>query len=289
MSKMSHIVLQWLMLICSVFTENYNFCMQSKQWLGTSFLQTELHFKSPELSYSVWQRELCVTTNRPHWQFFVMSKKKIRMKGLQQVLGDKTCHLEVARSASLARQYCMKLSTRIEGPFEHGVMATSVENVVSCLTKTSVLEVLTNQPQLWRSVRSLQAVRAMTMACRTSAPTMAIAFVGETGSGKTKITSIISSFVGTTYWKNASPWWDGYDQQALVVLDDFRGDNMRVQEFLALVNPAPLQVQIKGGTCQINSNGFIYTSNVRVQDWWRGLDYATAAAVRRRIKEYLVY
>lgn len=149
------------------------------------------------------------------------------------------------------------------------------------MLKTSTVQsVLENHSHLWRAVRSLQCVRAMYLQPRTQAP-KAFFLTGPTGCGKTQYALTVSRFLPSVYWKNDTKWWDGYEQQTLIVWDEFRGCPPGF--FLSFLNYVPLQVETKGGSIHLNSPIVVFTTNLSLQDCFPGVDQATFAAIRRRV------
>jgi len=81
---------------------------------------------------------------------------------------------------------------------------------------------------------------------------------GPTGTGKSHLA-----------WEQAGPdayapiswkWWDGYDGQEHVVLDDIRADWAPYNSFLQLFDKYPLRVECKGGSRQFLAKKIWVTS-----------------------------
>ncbi len=64
-------------------------------------------FLSGKFKYMIYGKEICPTTGTPHLQGFLQMAKKIRFRGLKQLLGDKY-HLEQAEHPWFAAEYCKK-------------------------------------------------------------------------------------------------------------------------------------------------------------------------------------
>jgi len=260
---------------------------QSKNWIGTSFDEEMVLPPRTLLEYACYQREKCPSSGKLHWQFFVVFTTKRRFKGAKSLLGDKV-HLELCKCPEKGRLYCMKEETRESAPIEIGHFG-SPECMVDILRKRSICEVLKEQPQLWRSVRQMQVVQDLLMEKRTNQP-KCILLTGVTGSGKSKIASLIAQFVGSSYFKPPGKWWDHYLQQELVVIDEFRGqETMIVQEFLTLVNHLPYIVERKGSSVQFASDWIFLTSNLSVEDMYKHVDILTLNAIKRRVTVLHVY
>lgn len=82
-------------------------------------------------------------------------------------------------------------------------------------------------------------------------------FHGSTGTGKTR-TAFESEPLA--YFKSPSHhWWDGYEHQEAVIIDDYRRDFCKFSDLLRLFDRYPLQVQTKGGTVQFTSRRIYVT------------------------------
>lgn len=255
--------------------------MQSRSWIGTSYRVAE--FALPEvIQYGVYQTEKCPTTGRVHVQFFVQFKKRLRLTGVKKMFpGD---HLEIARDPKSARAYCMKEESRVSSPCEKGTfdLPVDVEDLVMMVKRKRVSDILEEQPKLWRSLRQLMDLRQLFSLPR-DAPTLGYLFVGKTGCGKTRTASLISQFVGDTYWHDCSQWWNGYDGQELVILDEFRGQ-FEPSQVLRLLDRTPYKVPTKGSYVNFCSKAIIMTSNIDLASMYKVLDLATVEAFCRRIK-----
>ena len=54
-------------------------------------------------------------------------------------------------------------------------------------------------------------------------------------------------------------WWDGYDADEHVIMDDIRADSMRFNTLLGILDRYPCRVEFKGGTRQLLANVIIIT------------------------------
>lgn len=256
--------------------------MQCRFWIGTSY---RLDFSLPQdLQYGVYQKEMCPSTSRIHCQFFVVFSQRKRLDQVKKIFpGD---HVEPSRHPVEARAYCMKEATRVEGPFEIGSLGPWAKkakdvNIPKEMAGKRVREYMEEHPDMWRSIRTLRELRSE-VAPRREALTQGILFTGRTGTGKTKLSSLISQFVGfdETYWKPAGKWWNGYDQEKLVIYDEFRGQT-EVSELLKLLDRTPHQVEYKGGVTQFNSRLVIFCSNLPLGQMYF-CDMPTLEAIKRR-------
>jgi hypothetical protein len=71
-------------------------------------------------------------------------------------------------------------------------------------------------------------------------------------------------------------WWDGYQGQECVVVDEFYGW-IPQNTLLRLLDRQPVSVQVKGGSRQLRAYTWYFTSNKHPDQWWprTGLDAAS--------------
>lgn len=83
---------------------------------------------------------------------------------------------------------------------------------------------------------------------------------GDTGTGKTRYAL---QQAPTAYWKPISGrgenWWDGYDGQDDVIIDEFRPEQYSLQFLLQLFDCYPMQVPFKGGFIQFRARRIFLT------------------------------
>jgi len=92
-----------------------------------------------------------------------------------------------------------------------------------------------------------------------------IILVGPSGTGKSRYARTIYPLA---YWKSKGPWWDGYDGEETVVIDEMYGSCFPFSEFLQLLDRYPYKVPIKGGTVEFVSRRIVMTSNQHPRDWY---------------------
>ncbi len=101
---------------------------------------------------------------------------------------------------------------------------------------------------------------------------------GVTGTGKSR-----AAFDHPDYYRLASAkWYDGYDRQKRLVIDEFAGW-IPLHEMLTLLDGHPLQKQQKGGFCYAYWDEVIITSNKPIDDWYKDPSPEHMKALLRRI------
>ncbi len=203
---------------------------RSRRWAWTTFEPACPEFLPP-LSYMVCGLETCPTTQREHWQGYLELETKLRLTSLKLLPGFAAAHLEIAQGTLEENQdYCLK--TCGENYLEFGEpmlqgQRTDLTAFASAITAgdTTVDEILLAHPHTYhvygRTLLALEDLRSQSLV-RTGKPTV-YWFWGPTGTGKTR-TALEDSNPETRWiWTDDHGWWDGYQGQSDVVLDDFRG------------------------------------------------------------------
>ncbi len=89
------------------------------------------------------------------------------------------------------------------------------------------------------------------------------------------------------YWKPVGEWWDGYDGQEDVVMDDFYGW-LKWSFLLNLLDRYPMLVPIKGGTKEFVAKRVFITSNKKPEMWYPNqIDIAPLVRRLEHVEEIL--
>lgn len=104
---------------------------------------------------------------------------------------------------------------------------------------------------------------------------------GRTGTGKSRRAwdeAGIDSFPKDPRTK----FWDGYQGQRNVVIDEFRG-SIDISHLLRWLDRYPVIVEVKGSSVVLKAEEIWITSNIHPSEWYTDLDEETKAALLRRI------
>jgi len=124
------------------------------------------------------------------------------------------------------------------------------ERILSGETLRNIAMDIEGAPTVVKYFRGLTALRNLLRPRRTAVPRIFWCY-GKTGSGKTKACfEEAERLCGTEgCWISAMglQWFDGYDGQPAVVIDDFRSKHIKFAYLLRLLDRYPLRVAFKGG------------------------------------------
>lgn len=247
------------------------------------------------VKFLCYQVEVGEQGGHVHLQGCVCFAKAKRLATLKKFC--KRAHWEVMRGTPKeAAAYCSKASTRLAGPFVHGDCpdgqgarhdVTAVFSLVKeHKTNLEILNItdgasakLAKQIEYMRftlmggeSDRQLQGVRVITL-------------FGSTGTGKTyAAVNLIAQ--NTDYFiltapsaKNSQLWFDGYQGQHILIIDDFNGDCIPFNYMLRLLDVYAMPVQIKGGFVWATWTLVVITTNTFPAAWYTSVN--TAPLCRR--------
>ncbi len=241
--------------------------MAARGWCFTSYktheeFQDGLREQEP-LLYICWGVERCPTTSRVHLQGYLRCSRPIRMAGAKRLCGDQSLHLERRRGTEgEAVKYCQKDLDKDAGAgcvgFFHEWGERSKQGKrsdIDCIR--AVIKDGGGMRHVIEAATSVQAVLAAPkfltyMECgkRDGAPDVRW-YWGPTGTGKTRaaIAEAERDFGVDPLWTSSDSlkWFDGYDAHEVVLLDDFRSDDIKLRWMLRLLDRYAVRVQNKGG------------------------------------------
>jgi hypothetical protein len=246
----------------------------------------------PCLKYAVFQEEEGDNGTR-HFQGYLELNARKSFAWIKRRLSPRL-HLEQRRgTAQQAKDYATKEETRVSGPFECGTWSpttqgqrTDLESAIDTLrTSKSLKRVAEEHPvEFVKFGRGLQHLRLYTMPRRESPPTIHLYF-GGTGIGKS---FAARSRHGPCFYSKPpdTKWFDGYDGEECLLLDDFAGaaSKLSLQYLLVLLDEYDAKLEVKGGYVPLLSTSIVITTNIHPRTWY---DYSNREeqyrALARRI------
>lgn len=217
-----------------------------RHWCFTDW-KCEVKYDSTWMNYLIIGEEIAPTTNNKHFQCHVYSSKKIRFSQIKKLLPI-GCHIERSIDPDASIKYCMK-----EGKYqefghkpEQGKRNDLIAIKDSIMNGKKVNELVLEDPmcyhQYGRTLNKIEDIKNSQMK-RDFVPYVEWIY-GPTGTGKSHY---VYSKEGDLYSKsfNDDKWWDGYNYQEAVLLDDYRGE-MKYNELLKLLDKYPYTVPRRG-------------------------------------------
>lgn len=248
------------------------------------------------IKYLIFQRE----QGDQHTEHFQGYVEFITLKSLAQVRGWlPLAHWEIRRGSRLqARDYCRKEESRIEGPWEVGTfmqqgertdLVQFIADVREGLQTSELIDrhpgVMCRYPRFVGTIRTAQ-VRQRRLDLRVEL------HYGDTGLGKTRSAYDRYPELYAIPITNGQMWFDGYDGQEVVLMDDFAGaaSKMELVKFLRLIDIYPVLVPVKGSHVYFEPMTIIVTTNLHPRNWWNWENRETQyRALARRIHQIFYY
>lgn len=194
-------------------------------------------------------------------------------------------HIEAAKgSHEQNRKYCTKDGLYFEfGTIPQQGKRSDLDDIRDMINNKVPMQQIAQQHfgSFIRYSKGIERYQSLMFTERTTKPKV-IWVYGPTGSGKTRYaTSISSSF----YIKDHTQWWDGYQQQDVIVIDDFDG-RWPFRDLLRLLDRYPYRGQYKGGYIAINSPYIVITCDRSIDECMCQLDDGELSQLKRRIDKF---
>ncbi len=242
-------------------------------------------------SFVIFQEELCPTTQKEHLQFYGELNKLTRLNAIKKFFNDKTIHIEKRLgSQTQAIEYCSKSDTRKSAPITVGLkkqqgQRNDIKGIIADVKEgkklVDIIEDLENPN--YQQIKCAMTLKSIFSHKRTIKPKV-IWIYGSTGTGKTRY---VFEKYSDIYVKDMTKWWDGYDQQETILVDDYRRDFCKFHELLTLTDRYPCRREFKGGSVQINSPNIIFTSPHSPLETWANRDDEDIEQLTRRIDKII--
>lgn len=254
----------------------------------------------PMCKYCIYSLELTVNekskTENFHFQGYLELNGTHRMTALHKLPGLETAHFEVRRGSQAdAIKYCSKDDeTHLEGPFVWGEPARQG-------ARSDLLEIqikLDNRAPLTVIYRDHFASSARhgkffkeykrQVTTPRNFKTKCFLFVGPAGVGKSTLMKLIAARLGSVYKvpqkKGSGLYFDDYDGQDVMILDEMNGNKMPPEDFNSLVDEHEHVCTVHGGAGhQMVSKYLFIGSNYAPKFWWKKRTPAQLYQTTRRI------
>ena len=264
-----------------------------------------------QVTYVSYQIERAPDTGKLHVQGMISFKNPKGMSLVKHTIGNEP-HVEICKDPVKAAEYTQKAETRVAGPWEHGE-----KPVGKGKKKVKVME------EIYKAVKSGRRTSDMVDAnpgfiAHGNAIKLARFCVNETHSDRQRLKAlkVILSYgetdLGKTYSainfiakdgdyyivsppmvKGGAVWFDGYEGQKTLILDDWDGQCIPISSLKRWLDVYKLQLQVKGGYTWAEWDTVVITSNLHPNRWFINFDGTENSAIvqpfRRRITEIRHY
>lgn len=239
------------------------------------------------IKFICWGREVS-KSGTPHLQGYVEFSKPIRMVGAKKLpgFGRASLHNRLGTRAQ-AIKYCGK-----DAPLESFGVCKGQGSRSDLL---AVKEIIDDGGTLLdvadasfgtylryeRGIRSYKRLKQQDRDWEMEV----LVFWGVPGSGKSrKAYEYGDVYFVPTPRDGSAVWFDGYEGQETIVLDDFYGW-LRWSFLLKLLDRYPMELPVKGGFERMRSRRVVITSNTNPSQWYDYDEKKQVSALKRRVTE----
>lgn len=274
-------------------------------WVLNNPREDELVILQDGAAYIKWQLERG-ERGTPHYQGYLECKKSSGLLEAKRILGLGRSHLEPTNSAAYIA-YVWKEESRIGGPWQLG--REPGETTEQCnrngnLKRIGELlvgggvrnlrDIAREYPIEWikygRGIRDLRAT-LLPDRDRHTRPSIKI-YLGDSGKGKSR--SIYDQFESRSLFKKAgtSKWFNGYDGQEILWLEEFTGwEEIPPELLLQICDWYPLELETKFGFVPLSAKVVILSSTQHWGAWYKGTKWEVLWQTKgldfqRRVEEF---
>lgn len=272
-------------------SRNRNFCFTLNNYTDEEY--NNICDLSRQAHYLVVGKEVG-ENGTPHLQGFIMFNNKKSFDQIKNLINNQRVHIEACLGSPKQNEtYCKKDNNFIEfgTPPKGSGARTDLDAVTDLIKSGATMDEIVEQHtgtciKFYKGIRQVYShINKQERSWKTT-----VYWVhGATGTGKTRWIHQLSQNV-KTYWKDPSTkWWDGYDSQELVILDDFRPTKeLPFSYLLRLFDRYPMSVEAKGLYFPFLAKVIFVTSPVTIREAFAHCDFLKEGDINqmlRRVKE----
>lgn len=246
-----------------------------------------------QMKWWIMGKEKAPDTGTPHLQGACVIGKQLAMTSIKKLPGLERAHLEMMRGSPIqSREYCTK-----DGDFfEHGVLpkpgerndlAIVAKRIMNGATMTDLANDDMANTFIIKYSKGLTALRSYVAPTRDpTKPPIVVWIFGPTGTNKTRTAFEASKrFSGQSPWisNGGLTWFDGYDGQSTVIIDDYRTGDCKWNFLLRLLDRYPIRVPYKGGFTEWAPSLIFITAPYGHKEMWNYKTPEALSQLTRRI------
>lgn len=210
------------------------------------------------IRYIIWGIENCPTSGREHYQGYAIFDRTVRLRGAKKILGaGEDVHLEPRRGTrQQAKDYCSK-----DGKFTEWGQFVALSNKDLFLQPIEYIK--KENPEFFcRYHKGLMLLQDKGVKWRDVK--VYVLWGEESGVGKTREAMAVDDV-----YKLDPPytWWDGYQQEKRIVLDDYKIGCINRGQLLNICDGYRLRLETKGSHTWAAWNEVYITSNYNPEMW----------------------
>lgn len=267
--------------------------VKSFNWVFTARGHQDLEYDSSQVKYMRWTKETG-EGGYEHLQGFVGFKFQKPMSVVKRILGRDDIHVEIMKGRlSDNERYCTK-----QGSFDHEFGDVPADrkqagekrwNIARDKVRQDKVQDLEEEDfeiytKYGKRLKEMARDRRDVKPIDGDLKDRNIWIYGEPGTGKSRL--VRKTYPAKQlYLKDCNKWWDGYDDQPFVLIDDIDNKWKGINKLKNWADHYPFKPEIKGGNLGvIRPTSIIVTSNYCIHECTDG-DVTLASALERRFDQ----
>ncbi len=245
---------------------------------------------STHITYIVFQEEKAPITGTIHFQGYIEFNCSMRTTRIKNVIFNRSVHLSRVDYPHKAIAYCKKSDTKvIDGQTGEWGTAKAIKtwngkllDAINDGAKTE--ELIQSFPeQFIKHGPNILKMKNLLIKPRRHAMEILI-YYGKTGCGKS---FTANEKYTDAYWSKwpcgGRWWWDGYDGEETVIMDEFR-HQISFDQMLNIIDCYPYKTEYKGGMREFTSKRIVITTNIDPMNWYPNLE--DVSMLHRRFRDF---
>ncbi len=229
-----------------------------KEYGGEESLKA--HLTNLTYKYMLFGKEICPTTGKEHLQGFMIFNSNKSLKGLRKELFPWAPHLEKSYAGAVVNiRYCKKdgnIWFEDGDPPKGQGLRVDLKMIKQRMEAGATVSEMIDDGMI-NNFQQIQLAEKLNKYIKFKRTKPVVVWVyGPTGCGKTKF---VHDNYSDVYVAMNNKWWDGYENQSVILIDDLRAEDYPFNYLLRLLDAYPLQLEIKGGSVQLRNKMFIIT------------------------------
>lgn len=261
---------------------------ESEQWNTANAVIPE-PFKwhtDSRVKYVKYQIERAPETGKLHVQGMIIIKSATKMTTVKNLIGDNP-HVEICKDVAKSVQYCGKAESRIFGPWEHGDLPKQgkrtdlVQLWSDVKSHKRTRDMLEEDPRVAKFEKQIKFMRFNVMDAESDRQMQGVkvyVFYGDTDLGKTYTAMNLMDDKNNVFKmdppasKGQNLWWDAYEGERTLVLDEFEGENYcSLNKLKVLLDKYKCRLDVKGAFTWAAWTTVIICSNTAPRNWYQVL------------------
>lgn len=242
-----------------------------------------LQVSHEECTYIVYGKEVG-ESNTPHLQGYMEFSKRMSIRAIKKLFDVERIHLEVRKGTQeQAIAYCLKengekyergTKRSIGRPAATKKVANKVKEFLPLIREKGLREFAAHEDASFHLLKHAQLCMSLNESPRDrNIPKEVFWWWGPTGTGKTLRAVKMAEDRGIEYFMKSGSgrFFDGYDGQKFVILDDFRDCQYEFSMLLKLLDVYPLRVEVKGSSRQWKADTVIITAPMPPDECYKNM------------------